>query len=59
MAWVHFFHHIGCTSKPYRAIISLASCAGCLNPPPNDLNDSKRRGSPISNNTNGKLYYHW
>ena len=59
IAWVHFFHHIVSTSKPYKAIIGLASWRGCPKPPKCLLNDSKVRGLPISNYTNGKLYYHW
>ena len=30
--WAHFFHHIVSNSKPYKGIIDLASCTGCLNP---------------------------
>ena len=39
IAWVHFFHHIVSTSKPYKGIMGLASCAGCLNCPKCLLND--------------------
>ena len=59
IAWVHFFHQNVSNSKPYKGIIGLASCAGCLNPPKCLLNDSKVSSLPIGNNTNGKLYYHW
>ena len=59
IVWVCFFHHIVSTSKPYKGIIDLASCTGCLNPHKCLLNDLKVRDLPIGNNTNGKLYYHW
>ena len=59
MVWLHFFHHIVSTSRPYKGIIGVTSCAGCLNAHKFLLNDLNVRGLPIGNNTNGKLYYHW
>ena len=32
IVWVHFFHHIVSTSRPYKGVIGIASCAGSLNP---------------------------
>ena len=31
IVWVHFFHHIVSTSRPYKGLISLTPSAGCLN----------------------------
>ena len=41
---VHFFHHIVSTSRPYKSLISLTPCTGCLNPHKCLLNGLKVRG---------------